>query len=154
MREISEPEALNEELFDAVIREDVAAARSALENGASGRYERSVQDSSGCDTIPALFVACQKKNRALIERLLAHGADPNVPLRVDAMISEEKTCLIAVFPSVELAALLLESGADPNKPDWWKENHVWPTYPLEAAHDEQLEALLRRHRARKPPRHD
>jgi len=72
--------------------------------------------------------------RELVALLLASGADPNAELYA-AMIagSEWDTCLIAAFPSVEVARLLLEHGADPNASRGRREDCNQETYPLDAA---------------------
>ncbi len=137
-----------ERLFDAVEAGDVEAARSALSSGADARYVRVESGDSFRDETPVLFVACAKKSRALVELLLAHGADPNACRTKDDSWHERDTCLRAAMPSVEVVTLLLEKGADPNRPSESGESARTSTHALQdAAGDAELTSLLKRHGA-------
>lgn len=145
---MSTTDDLDERLFVAVESGDVDSARDALASGADARYVREERGEAFRVETPVLFVACAKKHRALVELLLAHGADPNACQKDDDSWHQKNTCLRAAMPSVDLVALLLERGADPNQPSEAGESCRMPTHALQdAAQNPELTALLKRHGA-------
>jgi hypothetical protein len=145
---MSGAEILNERLFAAVEACDVEAARGALEEGADAAYVKLERGDGFSTEMPALFVACVRKSRALVELLLAHGANPDACRKDDESWHEKETCLRAAMPSLELVALLLEKGADPNQPSESGESCRIATHALDdAGENAELTALLVRHGA-------
>jgi len=138
----------NERLFAAVESGDLESARAALAGGADARYAREESGSSFRVESPVLFVACSKKNLALVELLLDHGADPDACFKDDDSWHQKDTCLRAAMPSLEIVTLLLERGADPNQPSESGESCRSPTHSLvDAAENAELTALLKRYGA-------
>jgi ankyrin repeat protein len=140
-------------LFEAVSRGDVAAAeRDLLTHGASASYTH-LQSGPGREIrTPVLYVACERRDRAAVELLLAHGANPDACRedRSERRGLDDKPCLIAAFPSVEIVRLLLEKGASPNVCWVRGESRFHKTPALEVAignghHD--IVGLLRQHGA-------
>jgi ankyrin repeat protein len=113
---MSTTEGLDERLFVAVEKGDVESARAALAGGADARYVREESGDAFRVQTPVLYLACAKKNRGLVELLLAHGADPDACFMDDESWHQKDTCLRAAMPSLEIVTLLLERGADPNQP--------------------------------------
>jgi ankyrin repeat protein len=139
---------LNERLFGAVEACDVEAARRALADGADAGYVKLERGDGYSTEVPVLFVACVRKSLALVELLLAHGADPDACRKDDESWHEKDTCLRAAMPSLEVVALLLEKGADPNQPSESGESCRIPTHALDDARDNaELTALLVRYGA-------
>lgn len=68
-----------------------------------------------------LYVAAQFGHTALVRRLLAQGADVNTAVR------DGTTVLLGAAEKDlgEMAAVLLEAGADPNRPDVYGHTPVW-----------------------------
>ena len=62
----------DERFFQAARPNDVDAAVAALESGASANYVHTYEDAAMRDRIPALHATCKKKNKKLVELLLAH----------------------------------------------------------------------------------
>ncbi len=142
--EPSGAEGLDEQLFQAVERGDVEAARGALEGGADARYVRVERGDCFRTETPVLYLACKRHDRALVELLLAHGADPDASWTDRDSWFERHTCLRAAMPSIELVTLLLDKGADPNLPSESGESCPSPTHALDDAKgNEELTALLR-----------
>jgi ankyrin repeat protein len=152
---------VNRELFEAVSRGDVRAAERALLSGASANYTHA-ESGPGWDTqTPVLYVACERRDRAAVELLLAHGAKTDAYQKDRAAWgSEDKPCLIAAFPSVEIVRLLLEKGANPNVSHGWREDcnnessalriaigHAWEK--KDGKNYEEIVALLTQHGARR-----
>ncbi|MDT4969591.1 MAG: hypothetical protein QOJ64_4328 [Acidobacteriota bacterium] len=76
-------------------------------------------DENSYSDTAVLYVACQKKNKDLVDFLLAAGADPNADYSLRAVWGNESTpCLLAAVPAIEIVKALLQKGADPNIPDW------------------------------------
>jgi len=145
---MSTAEDLNERLFVAVESGDLESARAALAGGADARYAREESGDSFRVETPVLFIACTKKHPALVELLLAHGADPDACFKDDDSWHQKDTCLRAAMPSLEIVTLLLERGADPNQPSEAGESCRSPTHCLkDAAENAELTALLKRYGA-------
>lgn len=145
---MSSAEDLDERLFGAVQAGDVETARRALADGADAAYVKHERGEGFATEMPVLFVACVQKNHALVELLLAHGADPDACRKDDESWHEKDTCLRAAMPSLELVGLLLENGADPNQPSESGESCRIPTHALDDARENtELIALLVRHGA-------
>jgi hypothetical protein len=137
-------EDLNARLFAAVEQGDAESARAALEAGADARYTREESDYAYRVETPVLFLACAQKHLALVDLLLAQGADPNACFRDDESWHQKDTCLRAAMPSLDIVRLLLEWGADPNQPSEAGESARLPTHALEdAAASPEIAALLR-----------
>jgi|GEM_PF-1725723 len=145
---MSTAEDLNERLFVAVESGDLESARAALAGGADARYAREESGDSFRVERPVLFVACAKKDPALVALLLDHGADPDACFKDDDSWHQKDTCLRAAMPSLEIVTLLLERGADPNQPSEAGESCRSPTHCLkDAAENAELTALLKRYGA-------
>nr|MBK7069264.1 ankyrin repeat domain-containing protein [Deltaproteobacteria bacterium] len=124
-------------------RRSASRARAALAGGADARYAREESGDSFRVETPVLFIACTKKHPALVELLLAHGADPDACFKDDDSWHQKDTCLRGAMPSLEIVTLLLERGADPNQPSEAGESCRSPTHALEdAAENAELTALL------------
>ena len=147
----------DEQLYQAVRRNDVNSASKALKSGASANYVHIDKDPSFTDCFPVLYAACQEKNKELVELLIAHGADPNAEFDRRAVWgSEHEPCLFPTLkserPSVEVVRVLLEGGADPNIPCVWREEWNHEVTALHVAgisrNGEELIALLTQYGAR------
>jgi len=147
----------DEQLYQAVRRNDVESALKALKSGASSNYVHVDKDPTYTDRFPVLYAACQEKNKELVELLIAHRADPNAEFDQRAVWgSEHEPCLFAALkaerPSVDIVRVLLESGADPNVPRIWREessHEVSAIYIAGISHNgDELIALLRQFGAR------
>jgi Ankyrin repeat len=149
---LADQKALDALLIAAVAEGDATRVRRLLEQGASAN----AIDSLTYPDVPAwhrdtpvLYSACKMQRADVVALLLGHGADPNAMLSAyENMLHEEIPSLFMAFPSVSIAGLLLEAGADPNKPRWQREDAGWERFPLGEAPTEELKALLRRYGAR------
>lgn len=149
MEDHTSPEAMD--LFAAVKSGDLVTARAALANGASPHAEFFASKANGSFTsTPVLYFACQSGNELVARLLLSAGANPNAIWKRRGMLDfEECPCLIAALAHPEIVRLLLESGADPNKPSLWGEDCSNYTSPLSHARGKpELEDLLRRYGAK------
>lgn len=148
---------VDEQLYQAVRRDDVESALKALQRGASANYVHIDKESKYTDCFPVLYAACQKKSEKLVELLMAHGADPNAEFDQRAVWgSEHEPCLFAAIKSgcssVAIVKPLLEGGADPNIPSVWREEWSHEVSAIYVAsirsNGEELIALSRQHGAR------
>ena len=139
----------DERLYQAVQQDDVHAALAALEDGASANYVHLEGDSAWTESFPVLYVACEKKNRQLVDLLLAQGADANAKYSLRATWGSASTpCLLASLPSIEIVTALLEQGADPSIPGWLEDNRT-PQFALPNAWgNQELNDLLKHYGAR------
>jgi hypothetical protein len=69
--------AADEELYQAVKRGDIGSAAKALTVGADANYVYEDEDRSCQTRTPVLYLACERRDAAAVQILLAHGADPN-----------------------------------------------------------------------------
>jgi ankyrin repeat protein len=109
-------EELNKRLVEAVAGDDLDTARECLAAGASANHAV-VSETPGFnhESTSVLYTACQNRNTAMVELLLADGADPNNGYWEASIIDSKSTpCLIAALSSIEIVRRLLEKGADPN----------------------------------------
>lgn len=150
---------IDEQLYQAVKRNDMDAALEALKSGASAKYMHVDRDPIGRTRIPALFAACKEQNIMLVELLLSHGANPNAEYDDSATYgSKHEPCLFAALPSFEIVKALLESGADPNIPSVWREDRhnertvIEAAWGDQAAQDNELVLLMKQYGARDPKR--
>lgn len=148
---------VDEQLYQAIRRNDVDSASKALQKGASANYVHIDEDPKYTDCFPVLYAACQEKNKELVELLIAHGADPNAEFDQRAVWgSEHEPCLFAALKSerssAEIVKVLLEGGADPNIPSVWREEWSHEVSAIYVAsirrNGEEVIALLRQHGAR------
>ena len=148
----------DEQLYQAIRRNDVNSALEAIKSGGSANYVHIDKDPKFTDCFPVLYAACEEKNKELVELLIAHGAEPNAEFDQRAVWgSEHEPCLFAALksdrPSADIERLLLEGGADPNVPRVWREewNHEVTALDIAGnrANQEELVALLREYGARR-----
>lgn len=138
MRGIVIMSGVDERLYQAVQQNDIRAASEALEDGASANYIHRESDSSVSTDVAVLYVACENKNKDLVDLLLAGGADPNAEYSERAVWgSESRPCLLAAIPSIEIVRALLAKGADPNIPSVWREDRNNYRTALQAASGNQ-----------------
>jgi ankyrin repeat protein len=103
--------------------------------------DRSLADEpESCGKRP-LSAAAERGHAAIVERLLAAGADPNLP-EGDACPRGYALWAAVHFGHREIAARLLAAGADPNA------DVDSSGTPTETAQNEELRALLERHGGR------
>jgi hypothetical protein len=142
--------AADDRLLRAVERGDLVQCRAALAEGASPNAIAAAQDERTWAKAPALYVACKQGHAAIVELLLAEGADPDARFtRQGPLDLEGIPCLIAALPDVAIVAMLLNAGADPNLPSYWGEDCTTERSPLaHAAGNSQATALLSSYGAR------
>jgi hypothetical protein len=107
---------LDNQLVEAVERQDVLAAQVALVRGASpnARDRHTYCGCLGCSTpyTPALIRAIGKSDLEMVDLLLAHGADPNISGRDGPPITA-----VVTKPGLPILRALLDAGAVPDLPD-------------------------------------
>jgi hypothetical protein len=142
--------SVDEQLYEAVLRDDLLAARGALNLGACASYVHTDEKQWVRVETAVLFIACEKKNAEMVNLLLAHGANPNGERYEHAVWgSERDPCVFAAIPSEDIVKELLEKGADPNVPRASREDcHTEETALQAVQGNPELLRLLKQHGAR------
>ncbi len=141
---------IGKRLFRAVKHNEFDSALDLLGRGASANFVHLESSSNYNTKTPVLYVACQNENVALVELMLAHGADPNAEYDLRAVWgSEHEPCLFAAPTNYEITKALLENHADPNIPRIWREdrNNV-VSIIARAWSNQEVVSLLREYGAR------
>lgn len=138
-------------LLRAVAEGKLAEARAALLKGASPNAELTDFAHGASTWTPALYIAASEGNELMVRLLLKAGANPNVTWKRRGIVDfEEVPCLIVAFPHLEIVRLLLQHGADPNRPSIWGEDRANETSPMESAKgNEAVRKLLMQYGGRK-----
>lgn len=138
-------------LLVAIRNGKLADARTALAQGASPNAASTLIDETGCiETLPALYEACWRQNELMVRLLLKSGADPNsVWSRRGEHIYEEIPCLMFCIHMFEIVKVMLQNGADPNKPSTLGEGLSEKMSPLEYVRTSDVRMLLMRFGAHK-----
>ncbi len=142
----------NVRLLKAVEDSDLTGAQEALAEGASANASHDLKDESSCSTsTPVLYIACTRRNEAMVRLLLKNGANPNMLFRRRGIVDfETLSCLVAAIPDLNIARALLDAGADPNLGSTWGEDRTTETSPLSHARGHSdLETLLQARGARR-----
>lgn len=149
---LPDQKALDAQLIAAVAEGDAARICRLLDQGASPNASQSLtypDVPAWYRDTPVLYTACKMQRADIVAMLLGRGADPNAMLSAyENMLHEEIPSLFVAFPSVTIVELLLEAGADPDKPRWQREDASWERFPVREAPSEELKALLRRYGVR------
>jgi ankyrin repeat protein len=138
-------------LLAAVAAGDLEAARAALAAGASpNAIAKKQNDGRGpWSSTPALYAAVTAGDAPMVGLLLNHGADPDGEFERQSTDFETIPSLVAALPRADIAAMLLQAGADPNLPSAWGEDRTTYTFPLAHAQGNvELEKLLKSYGAR------
>jgi hypothetical protein len=134
-------------LLAAVRTGNLEAARTALVNGASPNAIANVNETpegGPWSRTPALYSAVTRGDAPMVELLLKNGADPNGAFERQSIDFETIPSLVAALRHHDIAAMLLQAGADPTLPSTWGEDRTTYTFPLaHAKGNVELQKLLK-----------
>ena len=111
--------SLNARLTNAVGAADIELAHGLLERGADANHRWRAYFGVW-DDVSVLSLACSYRRPAMIELLVAAGADPNFRTRRHSLVYEVAgsfECVAALGRGVDFGAPAYDRGADPGIPD-------------------------------------
>lgn len=106
--------AADQQLLDGLKAENASTVQAALAQGARANIEYA-------DGMRPLAVAVARNDHASAEALLQSGADPNITVALGAAggsdADRERASLLSLAEDDQMAKLLVDGGADPNRKD-------------------------------------